>query len=226
MFNCSWSDVYLHFGSMHSNRNSVRRSVVGKMSDPSWLQPAPCSDLKPDWLSPSTGQSRTTPSCSKASPRKTTAAIAASATAAAAAAQAAQAASDLLVMRSGPVTPTKVRKPPSAASTQKTSKVESSAASGEGKDQQNAEEHIASVPCSERDDSGQPSMLAKNARNDAPHGRNTRNYAPRGSKGTFAGRRPPKNPLLLANFLKDKAEYLAKKELERATKQRNKMPKT
>ena len=169
--------------------------------------------MKSDWLTPSAGQSPTKASCSKASPRKTRAAIAASATAAAAAAAAAaaQAASDLLT-QSGSVTPRKIRKPPSAASTQKTSKAKSSAASGEGEDQHNAKEHIASVPCSE----GEDQHDAKNSK---------KNYAPRGSKGTFAGRRPPKNPALLAQFLEDKKEYMDKKERERLQKQAGKQKK-
>ena len=50
----------------------------------------------------------------------------------------------------------------------------------------------------------------------------TRPYAVRGTQGTFAGRRPPKNPILLAAFLKDKAAYLAKKEQEREMKKQTK----
>ena len=110
-----------------------------------------------------------------------------------------------MLTQSGSVTPRKIRKPPSAASTQKTSKAKSSAASGEGEDQHNAEEHIASVPCSE----GEDQHDAKNSK---------KNYAPRGSKGTFAGRRPPKNPALLAQFLQDKKEYMDMKEKERLEK--------
>ena len=40
----------------------------------------------------------------------------------------------------------------------------------------------------------------------------TRQYAPRGTAGTFKGKRPPKHPVLLKDFLKKKAAYEAEKE--------------
>ena len=71
-----------------------------------------------------------------------------------------------------------------------------------------AQEHMAD----EQKASVQPSEPPKS----------TRPYAARGTKGAFAGRRPPKHPVLLAAFLTDKADYLAKKEEEREMKKATK----
>jgi hypothetical protein len=110
-------------------------------------------------------------------------------------------------------TPQKRKKPPSVASPQKTSKAKSREASGVGRakhmaEEPTAEEHIAQE------------QKASVQRPKPPM--STREYAARGSKGTFGGRRPPKNPALLEGFLKARAEYLAQKE---ADKTQQKKPK-
>lgn len=50
-----------------------------------------------------------------------------------------------------------------------------------------------------------------------------RQYAARGSQGTFGGKRPPKNPVLLKEFLKKKAAYEAQKESLRMQKDSQKV---
>ena len=196
----------VHSGLGHSC--SVQCPAVEKMSDPSWLQPTPCKELEPNWLTPTAGQDlgQAKVSCSQATPRKTQVAVAASA--ASAAATAAQAAAVLLQD-----TPQKRNKPPSVASAQKTSMAESREASGAGKakhmaEEPTAEEHIAQE------------QKASVQRPKPPT--STRAYAARGSKGTFGGRRPPKNPALLEGFQKARAEYLAQKEADQTQQKKPK----
>jgi hypothetical protein len=104
-------------------------------------------------------------------------------------------------------------KPPSVASPQKTSKAKSREASGVGRakhmaEEPTAEEHIAQE------------QKASVQRPKPPM--STREYAARGSKGTFGGRRPPKNPALLEGFLKARAVYLAQKEADKAQQKKPK----
>lgn len=205
---------------------SVQPSITVSMSEPSWLQlapckplvePAPCKTLMVDWLNPTAGSESVQMSapCSQASPRKTKVAVAA--VAASAAAAAAQAASCLLME-----TPKKRKVRPSAASAQKMCKGQISEASGAGEARQMAEEHVAEVNLAEKHMVEEQKEQQKSSVQPSMPPRSTRTYAARGTQGTFAGRRPPKNHELLKAFLKDKADYLTKKEQEREMKKATK----
>ena len=184
------------------------------MSDTAWLQPASSCIFETNWLTPQAGTHlvQTRVPCSKASGQKGKLAVAASAAGAAAAA--AQAAADLLIQ-----TPKKRQRPPSVASTQKTSKAESSETSATGKAKHIVEE------CSMEEEHIAKENIAgtqKVSNQMSTPTRTTRAYAARGSQGTFAGRRPPKNPILLGHFLKDKAAYLASVDQKKEVKEKAK----
>ena len=200
--------------SLDSVFSVLKHSPVANMSSPSWLQPAAGRELAPDWLDPPAGQSHAPQPQPQPQSAGRSTKVAVAAAAAAAAAQAAQAASNLLSESEG--TPKKTRKGTPAASAKKHAKAKSTdtlaAASVED----------SSVPCSEKhsNNAEDSSVLCSEHSKDAgvADPKKTRAYTPRGTAGTFQGKRPPKSPELLKQFLKRKAAWEAEKAALRLNK--------
>ena len=123
------------------------------------------------------------------------------------AAVAARVAADLL--SASLATPTKTGTGTPTASAKKHAKPSSTdrCAASSGED--------SSVPCSENrsnDAEVAPAAVTHVKPGTCEAVKKTRQNAPRGTAGTFEGKRPPKNPVLLKEFIKKKAAYEAEKE--------------
>ena len=203
------------------------------MATPLWLTPsagrraADCAAAEVQevarqvqWLSPSPGAAPAEGHTKPRVPRAIRAAEAA-ALAAEAAAQATMASQALLVavQSQGTSTPKKPRKPKEPTSTQKHSAGVHNACGSAF----SAGVVRKSVADTDHDVTGSafPAEKVHEEKNSDTPTTTARTYAARGTKGTFQGKRPPKDPEKLKKFLRAKAIY----EAERADLRNSKAPK-
>ena len=187
-------------------------SVLLLMSEPSWLEPNPGHELSVSWLSPLVGSRTGSTAAGHSRTSATMGKVAVAASAAGAAADAARAAQDLLL--SSHHTPRKKKTSREPASSEKqrmrSSSVQRSKCDEAGEGAVLCAPGGALEPqAREPDSDGQRSEHGADVQRSTDSGiiKAKRHYTKRGTAGTFRGRRPPKNPEKLKEFLEAKAAY-------------------